>query len=148
MGMKRRHLLAKSIERGKRPWLGPIVFVMFCVLVGSGVVVWCLFDDLRFSTDYDFFTKSPKSGVVQLVLGAAGALLAVWVLSRDSLSRERWTNVMLVVCGGLTIHLPVFYLLDHPFFRFISVVLFLGVMAVLVTRGNRFDGNLEYFRRW
>jgi hypothetical protein len=148
--MKKRHLQAKPIERGKRPWLGPIVFVMFCLLIGSGIVVWCLLDDLRLITDDDFFfdTKSLQSGIVQRVLGAAGGLIAVYVLGRDSLSRERWANVMLVVCGGLTVHLPVFYFLDRSFFRFISVVLFLGVMAVFVTRGKRFDGNLEYFRRW
>ncbi len=140
--------MAKPIERGERPRLGPIVFVMFALLIDSGVVVWCLLDDLRLSTDYDFFGKAPQSGVVQLVLGAAGALIAVYVLSRNSLSRERWTNVMLVVCGSLTVHLPVFYLLDRSFFRFISAVLFLGVMAVFVTRWKRFDGNLEYFRRW
>jgi hypothetical protein len=148
--MKRQDLVGKPTERGKRPWLGPIVFVMFCLLIGSGIVVWCLLDDLRLITDVDFFfdTKSLQGGIVQRVLGAAGGLIAAYVLGRDSLSRERWTNVMSVVCGGLTVHLPVFYLLDRSFFRFISVVLFLGVMAVFVTRGKRFDGNLEYFRRW
>ena len=55
---------------------------------------------------------------------------------------------MLAICGGLTVHLPVFYLLDPPIFPFLAAVLFLCAMAVVVTRGKRFDENLEYFRRW
>src|SRR4051794_30778765 len=104
--MKRDQHARRSIDRAKRPWLGPCVFAMLFIIGGSAVVSLCLMNDLRLGGGYNVFDHSLGPAILTRVLGVLVPLASLYALSRNSLSRERWTDVALAVCGGLIVHVP------------------------------------------
>jgi hypothetical protein len=124
-----------------------MVFVLFSAFFGSATLVLCLLNDLRLGDGYDFFGKSVDAKLIVRLVGLSGPLLVFYALNHPPWSRDRWITVTGAICGGLFVHLPVFFYLDRDICPYVAVVLVGNMISLLVTiKGKGFNAILDWYK--